>query len=311
MRRTITGTFITKQNSRYVKGTSSNTWIRTQVVLYCTVLQVQFKSCIGATIIDGQPYPLSRMLSMRRVSRRLLMDLVFITLSISQWNGITSLRFCGPYILCFRVRSVEAYPIPDNTSIIHPLPVLRYWFGPVSFRVMSLSHVRASRCPSGEVYSIFMLTNDVYQGMFHYRIRVAVSPVPSMSVHILAKGGIHMASDSLPSMPGIDIRYTQEDIIRQMFVATWSLGSAGLRGVWVDRQRGSIDRRVVAFTTRPPRLRTKGAHENTPDVTPENIDEVPSVEGNVVHVNSSYDLRGMYRDSMRAGLIDGVFSTFR
>lgn len=216
---------------------------------------------------------------------------------IPQWNGIASLRFCGPYILCFRGRSVEAYPVPTVTSMANPLPMLRHRFGQVYFQVVSLSHVRASRCPSGEAYTIFMLTCDVSQGkgMFHYRIRVTTSPIPSMSVQVLARGSIHISPP--PPIPGTDIRYTSEDIISQVFVATWSLGSAGLRGVWVDRRRGSIDRRVVVFTTHPSRLRTKVAlsvpgegfsEGDTVDVE----DEVPSMDGKVIHVNSSYDLRG-------------------
>lgn len=208
--------------------------------------------------------------------------------SMPQWNGITSLRFCGPYILCFRARSVEAYPVPTDTPAANPLPMLRHRFGPVCFRAVSLSHVRVSHCPSGEVYTIYMLTNDVYEGIFHYRIRVTTKPVPSMSVKVLAKGGIRM-SEPLPLIPGTDIRYTLDDIIRSMFVSTWSLGSVGLRGTWVDRQRGSIDRRVVVFTTHPSRLCTKEVSSSVPG---EHSDEVPAMDGKVVHVISSYDLRG-------------------
>ncbi|KAH0836449.1 hypothetical protein J3R83DRAFT_8056 [Lanmaoa asiatica] len=211
------------------------------------------------------------------------------------WNGITSLRFCGPYILCFRLRSVEAYPIPTDALIANPLPILRHRFGPVCFRSVSLSHVRVSHRPSGKAYTIFMLANDVYQGMFHYHIRVTTTPVPSMSVKVLAKGSIRM--EPPPLIPGTNMRYTLDDIIRRMFVSTWSLGSAGLRGVWVDRQRGSIDRRVVAFTTHPSRLRAPeapSAAENdsvSGGDTPDAPDGVATMDGKVVHVISSYDLR--------------------
>ncbi|KAF8449349.1 hypothetical protein L210DRAFT_2660735 [Boletus edulis BED1] len=204
------------------------------------------------------------------------------------WNGVTSLRFCGPYILCFRVRAVEAYPIPTNPPTTEPLPLLRHRFGPVCFRAVSLSRVRVSHCPSsGDVYTIYMLTNDVYQGMFHYRIRITTAPTPVMSVRVLARGSI-LPSEPLPLMPGTETRYTLEDIIRRMFVSTWSLGSAGLRGVWVDRQRGSIDRRVVAFTTHPRRLRSKAPGV---DEDEDASDEPPTMDGKVVHVISSYDLR--------------------
>lgn len=189
---------------------------------------------------------------------------------------------------------MEAYPVPMDTLAAAPLPVLQHRFGPVCFQVVSLSRVRVSHCPSGDVYTIFMLTNDIYGGMFHYRIRVTTTPVPSMSVHVLSKGDIR-TPEQLPLILGTDVRYTLEAAARRMFVSTWSLGQTGLRGVWVDRQRGSIDRRVVAFTTHPARLRTKeaalvpGEDSVSGGDAP---DEAPAMEGKVVHVISSYDLRG-------------------
>ena len=204
------------------------------------------------------------------------------------------MRFCGPYILCFRIRSVEAYPVPTDTPTADPLPILRHQFGTVCFQAVSLSHVRVSRCASGDVYTVFMLTNDVHQGMFHYLIRVTTTPVPSMSVHVLAKGSIPTL-EPLPLIPGTDDTHTLEEMIRSMFFSTWLLGSAGLRGVWVDRQRGSIDRRVVAFTTHPSRLRTKEAAlvpGEDPVSDGDAPDAPPTMDGRVVHVISSYDLRG-------------------
>jgi len=123
--------------------------------------------------------------------------------------------------------------------------------------------------------------------MFHYRIRVTMAPTPAMSVRVLARGSIP-PSEPLPFIPGTETRYTLEDVVRRMFVSTWSLSSAGLRGVWVDRQRGSIDRRVVAFTTHPRQLWSKapGVHMDE-----DGSDEPPTIGGKIVHVISSYDLR--------------------
>ncbi|KAH0836445.1 hypothetical protein J3R83DRAFT_8050 [Lanmaoa asiatica] len=81
-----------------------------------------------------------------------------------------------------------------------------------------------------------MLTKDFYHGMFHYHIRVTTMPVPSMSVKVLAKRH---------AMWGTNI-------------STWSLGSVGLRGVFVGMGM-SINQRVVAFTTHPSRLRAREA----------------------------------------------------
>jgi hypothetical protein len=65
--------------------------------------------------------------------------------------------------------------------------------------------------------------------------------------------------------------------------------------VCVDRQRGSIDRRVVAFTTHPSRLRTTEAAlvpgEDSVSGGDE-PDEPPIMDGKVVHIIASYDLRG-------------------
>lgn len=192
---------------------------------------------------------------------------------------------------------MEAYPVPIDTPAVDPLPMLRHRFGAVCFRAVSLSHVRVSHRSSGDIYTIYLLANDVYQGMFHYRIRVITAPVPYLSVRVLAKGTI----PPLALMSGTEVRYTLEDIVRRMFVSTWSLGSTGLRGVWVDRLRGSIDRRVVAFTTHPSRLRQQAgsvlgedsvAEGDGPDASDE---KAQMIDGKVVHVISSYDLRGVCR----------------
>lgn len=129
--------------------------------------------------------------------------------------------------------------------------------------------------------------------MFHYRIRITTAPISAISVRVLAKGSIK-PSEPLPLIPGTDVRYTLENIIKRMFVSTWSVGSAGLRGVWVDRQRGSIDRRVVAFTTHPNRLRSGSVADKDSDLV-KSEDEAPTMDGRTVYVISSYDLRGTRR----------------
>ena len=148
-----------------------------------------------------------------------------------------------------------------------------------------------------------MLTNDVYQGMFHYRIRVTTTPVPSMSVHVLAKGSIP-TSEPLPLVPGTDVRYTLEYIVKRMFFATWSLGSAGLHGVWADRREG-INQRVVAFTTHPSRLRTRGAalvRREDSVSGGDKPDEPPTMDGKVVHVITSHYLRGTWSFVVDCGI---------
>ncbi|KAF9219736.1 hypothetical protein BS17DRAFT_788691, partial [Gyrodon lividus] len=210
------------------------------------------------------------------------------------WNGVTTLRFCGPYILCFRVHSIEAYPLPagfSNSATTRPgsLPVLRHRFPAVTFRRVSLSHLRSSHCPSGDVYTVFMLANDLFEGTFHYQVNVKTIPAPSISITPLAMRGLYppnAAGDDRGRHPPFGVG------IGGAFVSAWALGSVGLRGVWVDRQRGDMVRRVVAFTACPSRLRP-GEHRSREGTWNESAaDAAPYFDGRVVLSIPSYDLRG-------------------
>lgn len=167
-------------------------------------------------------------------------------------------------------------------------------FPAVTFRRLSLSHVRLSHSLSDEVYTVFMLANDLFRGTFHYQITVKITPVPSITVKLLAMRELGTTDLQNPNAPfGISIGGT--------FVSAWALGSAGMRGVWVDRLRGNIDRRVVAFTTHPSSLHSNeqpsqggsgsggdegGSEAGIP------AGDAPHLHGRVIWDISSYDLRG-------------------
>ncbi|KIJ05769.1 hypothetical protein PAXINDRAFT_103643, partial [Paxillus involutus ATCC 200175] len=116
---------------------------------------------------------------------------VTINDSGKRWNGVTALRFCGPYFLCFRINSLEAYPLPAGFSVSgssrpDSLPILLHRFPNMTYRRVSLSDVRSRHHPSGEIYTVFFLVNDVFRGVLHYQVDVKISPVPSISVKLLA-----------------------------------------------------------------------------------------------------------------------------
>lgn len=149
-------------------------------------------------------------------------------------NYIHALRICGPYILCFRCWSIEAYPIPPLFSNPEdasepPLPSLHYDIPGIVFTTKTaLSRVRHTRSASGDVYTLFALARDQRRGMYYYQVHVHTSPEPALSVKLL----------------GLD----PADGARRM--TAWDVGESGLRGAWVCTYRGE-ERHVVAFTTSP------------------------------------------------------------
>ncbi|KIJ04345.1 hypothetical protein PAXINDRAFT_104215 [Paxillus involutus ATCC 200175] len=209
---------------------------------------------------------------------------VTINDSGKRWNGVTALRFCGPYFLCFRINSLEAYPLPAGFSVSgssrpDSLPILLHRFPNMTYRRVSLSDVRSRHHPSGEIYTVFFLVNDVFRGVLHYQVDVKISPVPSISVKLLA---LQRVLNQPPFF------YTG---VRPPFVSTWALGSVGLRGVWVSRQANDIDRKVIAFTTHPSKLRSTAqlSWDGTSKQQP--AEPVPDINGKIILAITSYDLR--------------------
>lgn len=182
---------------------------------------------------------------------------------------ILALRICGPYILCFRHRSIEAYPIPiqflkPEFATNRHLPLLQHTMVGMKFSPrISLSRVRHSRSPSGDVYTISALAENGHRGTFHYQVHVHLTPDPSLSVQLL----------------GFEDKHTHQQ------VSASDLGSTGLRGAWVLGPNSTGDRHVVAFTTYPDRylFEPDPSDEGTLDVPPE---IAPRMGGRVVSVVS-------------------------
>ena len=81
------------------------------------------------------------------------------------------------------------------------------------------------------------------------------------------------------------------DMIRRMFVSTWSLGSTGLRVAAGGQAKGEYLSEGRGVTTHLSRLHTKKTRSVLGgDV----LDEVPTMNGNVVHVIPLHDLCSSY-----------------
>lgn len=146
-------------------------------------------------------------------------NLLFIALLIAiflQWNGIIAIRFVGPYILVFKTRSIEIYPLPSSLhprDTEHPrLPVLKQSF-PSTFRVASFSEIEngcTDAATVGGAYSnlfcLSVLAYDVLQGLFHYKICINIphwTPagasyvVPSLDVDLV---GVFAMANNIPAL---------------------------------------------------------------------------------------------------------------
>ncbi|KAG1732373.1 hypothetical protein EDB19DRAFT_1734416 [Suillus lakei] len=178
------------------------------------------------------------------------------------WNGITAMRICGPYVLVFRMHTVEAYPLPSHiTSEVEErsdiLPQLTFRFPhTMTYRRVSLTKTARVEDDDSEMYGLSALANDLFHGIFHFYVKLTLRPLPSLSVSPLGVRPMAIASpqfiaaplpeDLPPSLvPPVPFGIVQDT---RTFVSAWALGDYGRRGIWVARSRTSMNRTVVAFT---------------------------------------------------------------
>ncbi|KAI9573848.1 hypothetical protein HD554DRAFT_559784 [Boletus coccyginus] len=94
-------------------------------------------------------------------------------------NPVLALRICGPYIVCLRRQSIDAYPMPlqflkPELSSEQPLPVLQHTMSGMAFTTeVSLSRARHSCFPSGNVYTLYALAEEEH----HCSALIAHTPV--------------------------------------------------------------------------------------------------------------------------------------
>ncbi|KAG2346795.1 hypothetical protein BDR05DRAFT_997191 [Suillus weaverae] len=216
------------------------------------------------------------------------------------WNGITAMRICGPYILVFRMHTVEAYPLPSHISSgvgerSDILPQLTFRFPhTMTYRRVSLTKTTRIEEDESEIYGLSALANDLFHGIFHSYVELTVRPLPSLSVLPLGVRPMAIASaqfvaaplpeDLLPPLaPPVPFGIVQD---RRTFVSAWALGDYGRRGMWVTRSRTNMIRTVVAFTNPRDVSNTSGEGRVwSDDSLQANVDsEMPRlIHGQVVH----------------------------
>ncbi|KAG2142859.1 uncharacterized protein EDB93DRAFT_596335 [Suillus bovinus] len=178
------------------------------------------------------------------------------------WNGITAMRICGPYILVFRMHTVEAYPLPSHISSgvgerSDILPQLTFRFPhTMTYRRVSLTKTTCVDNNESQTYGLSALANDLFHGIFLFYVELVVRPSPSLSVSPLGVRPMAIASpqfiaaqlpeDLPPSLTPPVPFGTLHDT--RSFVSACALGDYGRRGIWVARSRTSMIRTVVAFT---------------------------------------------------------------
>jgi hypothetical protein len=177
------------------------------------------------------------------------------------WNGITAMRICGPYILIFRMHTVEAYPFPSHICSgvgerSDILPQLTFRFPhTMTYRRVSLTKTTCIKDDESEIYGLSALANDLFHGIFHFYVKLTVGALPSLSVLPLGVRPMAVASPQFnsapllpPLAPPVPFGIVQDT---RTFVSAWALGDYGRRGIWVTRSRTSMIRTVVAFTNPP------------------------------------------------------------
>ncbi|KAG1834350.1 hypothetical protein F4604DRAFT_2014598 [Suillus subluteus] len=206
---------------------------------------------------------------------------------VSLWNGITAMRICGPYILVFRMHTVEAYPLPshifsgvEERSDI--LPQLTFRFPhTMTYRRVSLTKTTCIKDDESETYGLSALANDLFHGIFHFHVKLTIRPMAVASPQFIAAP---LPEDlSPPLAPPVPFGIVQDT---RTFVSAWALGDYGRRGIWVARSRTSMIRTVVAFTNPPDVINTLGeARVWSDDSLQANVDsERPRlINGQVVH----------------------------
>ncbi|KIK93690.1 hypothetical protein PAXRUDRAFT_828702 [Paxillus rubicundulus Ve08.2h10] len=70
---------------------------------------------------------------------------------------------------------VSGFSNPDS------LPVLQHRFSNMTYRRVSLSDVLPRHHPSGDIFTLFVLANDLFRGILRSQVdvKISISPVPS------------------------------------------------------------------------------------------------------------------------------------
>jgi hypothetical protein len=98
---------------------------------------------------------------------------------------MSTMRICGPYVLAFRMHTIEAYSLPTHISSEVGD------FTPTHMRIPpnDLSTPTKNtyiKCDNeSEIYGLSVLADDSIHGIFHFYVKLTVRPSPSLSVSLL------------------------------------------------------------------------------------------------------------------------------
>lgn len=205
--------------------------------------------------------------------------------------------------------------LPSSTSSEQPIldtQVVRHRFGEMTFRGVSFSDPEVVESPEGTVVTVAFLASDVLRGLFHYEVTASLprtagpssdsappSPITSrpqagsqppppmeMSVRLVAAHKMaQLVNTALLLGTGTDTPTPRSMFSAgaRGFVSACVLGPQGRRGVWIERQRGNMDRTVFGFS----RARDAGRESDASG------DTERALKGTSLHeVRDSYDLGG-------------------
>jgi hypothetical protein len=216
------------------------------------------------------------------------------------------MRICGPYVLVFRVRGVEAYPLPSHISSevgvrSDNLPLLKCRYQQAYYHRACLAKSTCIKGDDSEIYGIPVLANDPLHGIFHFHVKIAVRPLPSLSVTPLGVRPMTIAPprlvvsqlpEGLPSAPPGLFGIAWDT---RTFASACALGDHGRRGVWVGSSRTSTNRSIVAFTSPGDVNNAIGGDQFRSNDSLKAYDVAGSsmlIDGQVVDNIPSYDFRG-------------------
>ena len=192
--------------------------------------------------------------------------------------------------------------------------VLRHKFPEMTYRGASFSipQVECVASPDSEgrstVARVSLLACDVLRGLFHYDVTIRIpfhtreadlshfgdSTGVDMNVKLVAA---HKMAETLQisGALGTDTPTGRTASGARGFVSSCVLGPQGRRGIWIERQRGSMDRTVFGFTTR--RMQGGLPFHDEDGVASSSAadagDRVSPIDGKPLHeVRNSYDLGG-------------------
>ncbi|OCH96346.1 hypothetical protein OBBRIDRAFT_234685 [Obba rivulosa] len=196
------------------------------------------------------------------------------------WNGIIGAKFITRnHVLCMKTHSIDLYTLPSlsstsdrngaSASDLHiQAPVTTHAFRGMTFRGVSFSEPRQDAVPPSPASEssriraeVSFLAYDVLRGLFHYKVSLDLPPAdaisgsrdapapPYMSVRLLAAHHMAVPASTPISRDGKAPMVPRSGLTpgARGFVTACALGPAGLRGIWIERRRGSVRRGIVGF----------------------------------------------------------------